>query len=154
LKLNLDCQLIVQIDNPTQFYENMMKRRHNYPRADLETAINSELRNALQQFVGRYSAEQLSADYHLRADLENDIGDYMRTSFEHMGLSFTQIRALNFYHERLNALTKKKEEYWFNQKELEAQLVGGGQVMDVERKLFDQETRRMLVEVEVFEDRA
>jgi regulator of protease activity HflC (stomatin/prohibitin superfamily) len=153
LRINMDCQVIVQIDNPTKFYENMLKRRNSYPRVELEQAINNELRNAVQQFIGKYSAEQLSADYQLRADLENSIGEYMRTSFEQMGLSFTQIRALNFYHERLNAVTNKKEEYWLYKKELEAQLVGQGDVMGIERKLLDQQTGKMLSEVRVLEER-
>jgi hypothetical protein len=154
LKLTVKCRLVVQMDNPTLFFENLMKGRQNVSTWELEEFLRVELQNCMQEFVGKKSVQELSSDISFKQQIEQGIVQHLAKSFGRKGLSFIQVRVFDFRHERLNALTNKKEEYWLYAQELQTTLAGGASTTDLERKVMDQETAKALMAVEVFEERA
>lgn len=154
LKLTVKCRLVVQMDNPTLFFENLMKGRQNYSIWELEEFLRVELQNCMQEFVGNKSVQELSSDISFKQQIEQEIVQHLAKSFGRKGLSFIQVRVFDFRHERLNALTNKKEEYWLYAQELETSIASGDAISGLERKVMDQETAKTLMQVEVFEERA
>lgn len=154
LRLAAECRLVMQMDNPTLFFENLMKGRQNYPLSELRSYLESELRNCLQEFVGGKSVAELSSNIAFKQEIEQGVARHLARTFERKGLSFIQARVFDFRHPRLNALTNRKEEYWLYSQELEHALATGGAAMDLERRVMDQETAKGLMQVEVFEERA
>jgi hypothetical protein len=153
LTLTAECRLVVQMDNPTAFFENLMKGRQNYPLSELNGFLEDELRNCLQEFVGSKSVQELSSSISFKQQIEQGIAQHLAKTFGRKGLSFIQARVFDFRHPRMNALTKVKEEYWVYGQELETALAGGA-IAGLERKVLDQDTAKALMQVEVFEERA
>jgi len=153
VRLTAEARLVAQLDNPTLFFENTMKGRQNYPLAELNGFLEGELRNCLEEFMRPRSLLELTSDVAFKQQMEQGISQHLARTFDRKGLSFIGVRIFNFRHPRMNELTGKKEEYWLNAQELEAQLAGGA-TMGLERKLLDQETAKAVMEVEVFEERA
>ncbi len=154
VKLAAECLLVIQMDNPTQFFENLMKGRQNYPLSELKRFLEAELQNCIQELVGSRSVQDISSNLSFKRQIEQSVAQHLGKSFERKGLAFIQARVFNFRHERLNALNNTKEEYWIYAQELEAAIAGGGSISGLERKVLDQETANALTQVEVFEERA
>lgn len=153
VRLTADARLVAQMDNPTQFFENMMKGRQNYPLAELKSFLEGELHNCLQEFIRSRSLPELSSDIAFKQQMEKGVAQHLAKTFDRKGLSFLNVRIFDFRHPRMNELTGKREEYWLHAQDLEAQLAGG-QTIGLERKLLDQETAKAAMELDVFEERA
>jgi hypothetical protein len=154
IRLAAECRLVVQMDNPTLFFENMMKGRQNYPLIELKSFLEPELRNSLQELVGTKSVQELSTNLAFKQQMEQGVAQHLATTFNRKGLSFIQVRIFDFRHPRMNALTNKMEEYWLHAEDLKVRLAGQDSTIGLERKLLDQETDGMLMKLEVYEDRA
>ncbi len=154
IRLAAECRIVVQMDNPTQFFENMMKGRQNYPLSQLKGFLEEELRNCLLEFVGARSVQELSTNLAFKQQMEQGIAQHLARTFDRKGLSFIQARVFNFRHPRMNALTSKMEEYWLNAEDLKARLAGQDSTVGLERRLLDQETAKAIMQLEVYEDRA
>ncbi len=154
IKLAAECRLVVQMENPTQFFENLMKGRQNYPLSELKAFLEGELHNCLQEFVGTRSVQELSSDLAFKQQMDREVAQHLAVTFDRKGLSFVQVRVLDFRHPHLDSLTNTMEEYWLHAQDLETRLAGGTLAAGVERKLLDQETAKELMKVEVYEDRA
>lgn len=154
IRLAAECRLVVQMENPTQFFENMMKGRQNYPLTEMKAFLEGELRNCLQEFVSTKSVEELSTNLAFKQEMEQGVARHLATTFNRKGLSFVQVRLFDFRHPRMDAVTNKKEEYWLHAQDLQTKLSGEGSTMGLDRKLLDQETAKALMQLEVYEDRA
>jgi hypothetical protein len=154
IKLVAECSLVVHLDSATQFFENLMKGRQNYPLPELKTFLEGELRNCLVEFVGLRSVQELSANLAFKQQMEQGVAQHLAKTFDRKGLGFVQVRIFNFRHPRMDALTNKMEEYWLHAEDLKVRLAGGDSTLGLERKLLDQETAQGLMQLEVFEDRA
>ncbi len=154
IRLEAECRLVVQMDNPTLFFENMMKGRQNYSLNELNGFLEGELRNCLMEFVGSRSVQELSTSLAVKQQMEQGVAQHLATTFDRKGLSFIQIRIFDFRHPRLDALNDKREEYWLNAQDLETKLAGEGSQTGLDRRLLDQETAKALMQLEVYEDRA
>jgi hypothetical protein len=153
LKLSVDCTVVAQMDNPTAFFENMMKGRQNYRLAELQQFLEGEVHNALSEFIGARSVQTLSSNIAVKHQMEQAVANHLARTFERKGLSFVQVRVINLRHPHLDKMSGQMEEYWVHEQDLKAQIAAGG-TMPLERKLLDQDTARMLMQVEVYEDRA
>jgi membrane protease subunit (stomatin/prohibitin family) len=154
IKLAAECRLVVQMDNPSLFFENMMKGRQNYLLDELRGFLEGELRNCLSEFLGGKSVQELSSSLAVKQQMEQGVAQHLATTFDRKGLSFIQIRIFDFRHPRLDSLTNKREEYWLNAQDLETKIAAEGATMGLDRRLLDQETAKALMQLEVYEDRA
>jgi hypothetical protein len=154
IKLAAECRLVIQMENPTQFFENVMKGRQNYPLTELRSYLEDELRNCVQEFVGTKSVQELSSNLTFKTEIERGVAQHLARTFSRTGFSFIQVRVFDFRHPHLDAVNDTKEEYWLHSQDLQAKLAGEGSTMGLDRKLLDQETAKALMELEVYEDRA
>jgi membrane protease subunit (stomatin/prohibitin family) len=154
LRLTAECRMVVQMDNPTQFFENMMKGRQNYSISEIKTFLESELHNCLREFISSRTVEELSSNLTFKQQMEQGVAQHLATTFNRKGLSFVQVRVFNFRHPRTDALTSKKEEYWLNAQDLQTTLDGEGSIMGLDRKLMNQETAKAIMQLEVYQERA
>jgi len=154
LRLQVECRLVVQMENPTQFFENMMKGRQNYSLSEMKTFLEVELQNCLQEFIGTKSVEELKTDLSFKQQMEQGVAQHLAATFSRKGISFVQVRVFNFRHPRTDAMTKQKEEYWLHSQELQTTLEGEGSTIGLDRKLMDQEIAKQLMQLEVYEERA
>jgi hypothetical protein len=154
IKLVAESRLVVQMDNPTLFFENMMKGRQNYPLDELKGFLEGELRNCLGEIIGGKSVGELSTSLTFKQEIEQSVAHHLARTFERKGLTFVQVRIFNFRHARMNSVTDKMEEYWLQAQDMEAQIAGEGAMMGVERRVMNLETAKALAEVEVYEERA
>jgi hypothetical protein len=154
IRLSAESRLVVQMENPTQFFENMMKGRQNYSLAEMKSFLDGELRNCMQQFIRTKSVEELQSDASIKSQMEESVAKHLATTFNRKGLTFVQVRIFDFRHPRTDAITNKQEEYWLHAQDLQTKLEGEGSTMGLERKLMDQDTAKGLMQLEVYEDRA
>jgi hypothetical protein len=154
IRLTAECRLVVQLDNPTMFFENLMKGRQNYSLTEIKEFLSAELQNCLAEFVGSRSVNELSTNLALKQQMEEGVTQHLAKTFDRKGLSFVQVRIFNFRHPRVDAITNKMEEYWLHAEDLKVRLAGQDSTMGLERKLLDQETAEALMQLEVYEDRA
>jgi hypothetical protein len=154
IKLAAECRLVIQLDNPTEFFENVMKGRQNYPLTELRSYLEDELRNCVQEFIGTKSVQELSGNLGFKNEIEQGVVQHLSRTFSRTGFTFVQVRVFDFRHPRLDALSERKEEYWLHAQDLQAKLAGEGSSLGLDRKLLDQETAKALMELEVYEDRA
>ncbi len=154
IKLVAECRLVVQMESPTQFFENLMKGQQNFPLSELRGFLEGELRNCMMEFVGSKSVQELSTNLALKQQMEQGVAQHLAKTFDRKGLGFIQVRLFNFRHPRMDALTNKMEEYWLHAEDLKVRVAGQDSTMGLERKLLDQQTAQALMQLEVFEDRA
>jgi hypothetical protein len=154
IRLSAECKIVVQMDNPTQFFENMMKGRQNYSLSQLKSFLEDEIRNCMMEFIGARSVQELSTNLACKQQMEQGIAAHLAKTFDRKGLSFVQARVFDFRHPHVNALTKKMEEYWLHAEDLKVRLAGQEVNMQLERRLLDQETAQTIMQLEVYEDRA
>src|SRR6185503_14149037 len=154
LHLSADCRVVLRLDNPVPFFENLLKVQQSYSLTAMRAFIADELRNAGQEFLSGRTVADLSGNLAVKQALEQGIAAHLARTLERKGLTLVQVRVFDFRHAKLNALTGKLEEYWLNAEELRTRLKGGDMLAGVERKVLDQETQRALMQVEVYEDRA
>jgi len=154
IRLAAECRLVIQMENPTQFFENMMKGRQNYSLPEMKSFLEGEIRNCFLEFVGGKTVQELSTNQAFKHEMEQGVAQHLATTFSRKGLSFVQVRIFDFRHPRMDAITNTKEEYWLHAQDLDTKLSGEGSSIGLDRKLLDQETAKKLMELEVFEDRA
>jgi hypothetical protein len=154
IRLSADCRLVVRMDDPPEFFENMMKGRQNYSLAEMRAFLEGEIRNSLQESIGSRSVQDLSTNLALKQSLERAVAEHLARTFDRKGLAFVQVRIFDFRHPHMNAFTSKLEEYWLHAQDLEARLAREGATAGLERKVMDLETAQALRDVEVFEERA
>jgi hypothetical protein len=154
LSLSADAVVVLRLEDPVPFFENLLKGRQNYSLGELRQFMAAELQNAAQELVGNRSATELSTDLSVKQALEQALASHLARTLERKGLTLIQVRVVAFRHARFDALNNVREEYWLNGQELNARLAGGDLVAGVERKVLDQETARALMQVHVFEQRA
>lgn len=153
VRLTTDCRIVLRLDDPTGFFENLMKSRASYPLPELKSFLFEELQNAVQEFVGAQTVNDLSSNLAVKRKLEETATAHMATTLERKGLTLVQVRVLNFRHERLDAATRAREEYWLSADEMNVKLQGHQQTVGLTRRLLDAETEKALVEVEAHEQR-
>jgi hypothetical protein len=154
IRLSAECRLVAQMENPTSFFENMMKGRQNYSLSEMKEFLEGEIRNCFVEFVSGKTVQELSTNQAFKRELEQMVAGHLSTTFDRKGLAFVQVRIFDFRHPRLDALTDTREEYWLHSQDLETKLAGEGSTMGMNRKLLDQETAQALMQLEVYEDRA
>ncbi len=96
LNIDVTCKVIAQIENPTFFFNNVMKGRESYMISDLKRSLYDELQNALNEVIGKKSVNELNWDLSLKRQFEVAVENHLRTTFQRNGLNFIQLRTLDY----------------------------------------------------------
>lgn len=154
VRLSADCRVVLRLENPTGFFENLMKGRPSFPLPEVKSFLFDELHNSVQEFISAKSVHELSSNLAVKQQIEQAVSAHMAITLKRKGLALVQVRVLNFRHPRLNAVTNQMEEYWLSAEEMKAKAAGHEATAGLTRQVMNTETANSLMEVEVFEERA
>jgi hypothetical protein len=80
-------KIVVNIEEPIQFFNNLMKGREHMAMTDIEVMmLRNEMRNLLQSKVKQYSFEDLYGNLELKNELEQDFVHLLNTTLSRGGL--------------------------------------------------------------------
>ena len=79
-------KIVVNIEEPIQFFNNLMKSREHTATIDIEVMLRNEMRNLLQSKVKQYSFEDLYGNLDLKRELEQDFEHLLNTTLSRVGL--------------------------------------------------------------------
>lgn len=80
-------KIVVNIEEPIQFFNNIMKGREHMAMTDIEVMmLRNEMRNLLQSKVKQYSFEDLYGNLELKNELEQDFVHLLNTTLSRGGL--------------------------------------------------------------------
>ncbi len=160
--------LAVQVANPPTFFANVMRSRQTLTLAELRSFLFEQVRNAVQDVVGKRSLHQFkqqSLDLGLRANLGTAIDRHLQQTLEQSGLAVSQVTTSDFVHPRFDALRREWEEIALFRDEAEAArtrkvdarsaaLAERKGLWEVELEEADQTTLEQQAQARIFEERA
>ncbi len=142
LNIDVTCKVIAQIDNPAFFFTNVIKGRKSYLISELRGSLYDELHNALHEAVGKKSVTDLNYDLSLKKQFEVSIENHLRTTFQRNGLSFVQLRTVDYNFKAYNKIKGIYEETFLLISEEEAKLQQRKRLFDV----YDQTQLQDIIE--------
>jgi len=96
LNIDVSCKVIAQTDNPTLFFNNVMKGRKSYLLSELRSSLYNEMQNALNEIIGKKSVTDLNSDLTLKKQFEVGVENHLKTTFQRSGISFVQLRTIDY----------------------------------------------------------
>lgn len=124
VRLDIDCRVVVRIDDPRLFAVNELKSREVYRDGDLRGLIYEELHNSFQEHLRTRAAADLSSDLDAKREFEAAIGRHLAETLRRDGLDLIQLRTLRYRHQRLDAQKGMQEEILLAAAEAEIGLEG------------------------------
>jgi SPFH domain / Band 7 family/Double zinc ribbon len=122
LNIDVTCKVIVQIDNPTFFFNNVMKGRRSYLLSELRSSLYDEMHNALSEAIGKKSVRDLNSDLSLKRQFEVGVENHLRTTFQRNGFNFIQLRTVDYCFKKFDEIKGIFQEAFLQVSEDEAQL--------------------------------
>ena len=84
-------KMVVKVDKPILFFDNLMKSRPHLEVIDLFSYIRNELLNILQSKIKGYSFEDLYGNPELKKELEQDFEHNLSTTLSRLGLQLVHL---------------------------------------------------------------
>jgi hypothetical protein len=84
-------KMVVKVDKPILFFDNLMKSRPHLEIIDLLSYIRNELLNILQSKIKGYSFEDLYGNLELRKELQQDFEFNLTTTLSRLGLQLVHL---------------------------------------------------------------
>ena len=131
LNIDITCKAVAQIENPTFFFNNLMKGRVSYLVSELRSSLYDELQNAFNEAIGKKSVTDLNWDLSLKHQFEVSVENHLRTTFQRNGLSFIQLRTIDYKFKRYDEVKKVYEEAFVLVSQDEAELQKRKRLFDV-----------------------
>jgi hypothetical protein len=110
LKLDITCKVVIQLSNPSFFFNNVMKGRDRYLIDELKGSLYDELRNGFNEAIGRKSVSELNSDLDLKRQLEVSVENHLRTTFQRNGLNLLQLRTLDYRFQRYDKIRQMQQD--------------------------------------------
>ncbi|MFO8032525.1 MAG: zinc-ribbon domain-containing protein [Desulfohalobiaceae bacterium] len=153
LFVNLECEMILQVNDPDLFYLNLFKNRNSLGLQEMAAWMSDEVRDALGEEMRQISAEELGSDQYIKERLAQAARRHGGKSLELYGLSIVQFRTLSVSHARYDALQSQKEDVVLQVWEKESELAGRRKLFDVEDEKQRQEIYEQTRNAETEEER-
>jgi hypothetical protein len=131
LNIDVTCKVIAQIENPTFFFNNVMKGRKSYIISELRGSLYDEMQNAFNEVIGKKSVTDLNWDLALKRQFEVSVENHLRTTFQRNGLNFIQLRTIDYIFKRFDKVRGIHEEAFLMISEDEAELQKRKRLFDV-----------------------
>lgn len=131
LKIDINCKVIVQVNNPSFFFDNVMKGRDHYLISELKSSLYDELQNAFNESVGKKSVSELNWDLSLKRQFEVFVEQHLGTTFQRTGLNLIQLRTLDYHFEGYDKIRNIKQDAYLQVSEDEANLQKRKRLFDV-----------------------
>jgi RNA polymerase subunit RPABC4/transcription elongation factor Spt4 len=153
LNIDITCKVIAQIENPTFFFNNVMKGRKSYLLSELRGTLYDEMQNAFNEIIGKKSVTELNWDLALKRQFEVSVENHLRTTFQRNGLNFIQLRTIDYMFKRFDKVRGIHEEAFLMISEDEAELQKRKRLFDVYNQTQLQDIFEETKEVEYREKR-
>lgn len=124
VRLDVDCQVVVRIDDARLFVTNVIKSNALYTEGDLRGLVYEELHNGFQEHLSRRKAAELSGDLDHKHEVEVSLSRHLAETLRRDGLEVIQLRTLRYRHERLDRQRGVREEIVLGAAEAEIALEG------------------------------
>lgn len=131
LNINLNCKVVAQINNPSFFFNNVMKGRKSYLISEMKGALYDELQNAFNEVISKKSVEDLNWDLSLKKQFEVAVENHLRITFQRSGLTFVQLRTIDYTFKGFDKVRGLSEDVFLLVTEEEAKLQGRKRLFDV-----------------------
>jgi hypothetical protein len=142
IPIEVDCTLVVQVDDPLLFLTNVMKGRPSLAREEIVRRFGAEIQNALQEAIGRRTVEELNTDLALKQQFELAVGEHLRRTFSRGGFGFVQFRTVAYRYPGFDRVRGIRQDAYLQVSEHEARLAGRKRLFDV----YDREQLQAIVE--------
>lgn len=131
LNIDVTCKVITQIENPTFFFNNVMKGRKSYIISELRASLFDEMQNAFNEVIGKKSVTDLNWDLSLKRQFEVAVENHLRTTFQRNGINFIQLRTIDYVFKKFDKVRGIHEEAFILVSEEEAELQKRKRLFDV-----------------------
>ncbi|NMG82597.1 MAG: zinc-ribbon domain-containing protein, partial [Methanosarcinales archaeon] len=125
-------KIVVNIEEPIQFFNNLMKGREHAATTDIEVMLRNEMRNLLQSKVKQYSFEELYGNLELKKELEQDFEHLLNTTLGRIGLKLVYMPYFDY-----------DESYWEDLIEKGAYIGKEGAKLELEEEVEGLEAIRL-----------
>ncbi len=164
-QVDVRCVIGVQVANPTAFFTNVMKSGRTLTVSDLRNFLFDEVRDAVQEVVGRADFRGLATGLALKDRMATAVEQHLNETLATSGLQFGGVRTVEVRHPRLDALRQQWEEIRVLEQEAEADRTAArnAKLAEVEKRKAlweaqlqgeEQETVEQRQKVRIYEERA
>ena len=131
LPLSLDFRLVVKIDEPMRFVNNLASSVEAYTTQSLAAAIYPPVRSGCEEFIGSRSVRQLGAGQNTGADLSMALAANLDQQLSRWGLRIISPQAVNIQCEAWDEVTQSRTNYFIAASDGHAELEGRKRLFDV-----------------------
>jgi len=125
-------KIVVNIEEPILFFNNLMKGREHIAITDIEVMLRDEMRNLLQSKIKQYSFEDLYGNLDLKKELEQDFEHLLKTTLSRVGLKPVYMPYFDY-----------DESYWKDLIEKRAYIGKEGAKLGLEERVESLEDKRL-----------
>jgi len=113
--VGVKCKLILRMEEPELFSENLLKGRSNLKVGDIESFLSAEAGNVLQSSLSSHSIKELYGNEQLKKEIEQDIQQGLGATLERNGLAVVQLRFLDFQGPAYDVIRREKGEVFIEE---------------------------------------
>ncbi len=125
-------KIVVNVEDPILFFNNLMKGREHITTADVEAMLRNEMLNLLQSKVKQYSFEDLYGNLDLKKELEQDFEHLLNTTLSRVCLKLVYMPYFDY-----------DESYWKDLIEKRAYIGKEGAKLGLEERVEGLEDERL-----------
>jgi len=134
IPINVSLSLSFCADDLQLLATGLLRDRPSVSEDEIRGRLVSSVREAVGQFVGGLTVEDIERDSGIRDRLEAALASRVQQACGEMGLGFRGVKAYDFFHEVLDRRRKQREKLYLAVSEQEAETEG-------KRRLFDARTK-------------
>lgn len=102
--------LVINIENPIMFFNNLMKGRDLVKTTDLEDTLKNEMKNILQSKIKQHSFDDLYGNLELKQEIAQDFEHQMNTTLERLGLRLIHLKYFDYDESYWKDVLEKRRE--------------------------------------------
>ena len=150
---NIDAvlRLTFQIDNPFNFFTNLMQGQNSYTIDDFQAHISDQIKAELKPVIHQYDYEQLVfIDSKMIEEITDKIRESLHDSMQRSGIKLTDFQTINIISEEMASLAQTRGELRIREAELKIELEKldvDNQEWEVEKKAIDLKLNKVQDEV-------
>ncbi|MDG1361769.1 MAG: SPFH domain-containing protein [Phycisphaerales bacterium] len=108
IELEMGVRLVVRLDQPEAFYQNVMKDRRRYLLDDFKSHLHPEILDALLAFTGIHPIEDLYGNPALRGETQRQLQSRLAVSLERFGFHVVAVSVTTVKSERYDEVRGRR----------------------------------------------
>jgi len=102
--------LVISIENPIMFFNNLMKGRDLVKTTDIEDILRNEMKNILQSKIKQHSFDDLYGNLELKQEIAQDFEHLMNTTLSRLGLRLIHLKYFDYEESYWKDVLEKRRE--------------------------------------------